>query len=146
MTHHLETSNPAIKLLGSQAIVDAIYQVDLQEFDYEEAVGGRTPEGKPRPPRVVLTEKKSKKVFTIEPGKIGHIDLPHHTLYLQVEAYRGNSKQFNLALDKKMLEERFATATQRVSYQVDTPDAERSEEAAKRHRSPLDDMPLFPRY
>ena len=143
MPKQVDVRQPTFRLAGSEAIVESVFIVDTRGLKFSEVAGGREPDGNPQHPRVILTEVKSGRTFTVAPARLGRIDLVKCFIELRIEALRGNvpdvfplpqSGQNNLSLE---------AVNRRVTYQLTTSDDAREHEAWRGDSLP--DGPLFPK-
>lgn len=136
-----KTPRRSLKHRGTEAIIEANFVIDIQSHDFAEVVGGRTPEGQPRPSRVVLTDKQTGQTFTIDQAKVGHVDTENGTLELRVEAHRCSARDVARAADPERLDQICRDLAVRVAHQMIVPDEERG--GTTEGTGSIHDGPLF---
>lgn len=135
------TPRRSLRHRGTEAIIEATFVIDIQSHDFAEMIGGRTPDGKPRPSRVVLTDKRTGQAFTIDNAKVGYVDTQNDTLELRVEAHRCSTRDVARVVEADHLDQVCRDLAVRVAHQMIVPDEERGE--ATEGTGSIHDGPLF---
>lgn len=143
MPKQVDLRQPTFKLAGSEAIVESVLIVDTRGLKFSEIAGGRDHDGNPQHPRVILTEVKSGRTFTVAPARLGRIDLVKCFIELRIEALRGSLPDVFPSPQSGQKCVSLEAVNRRVTYQLTTADDARDHEAWRGDSLP--DGPLFPK-